>query len=69
MIDVRAVEAVEVDEQELSVLQPKLDVAAADGDVVEEDVAVRMRVLRALFPSRRRFSRAGLDACDGRSRC
>ena len=41
MIDVSVVEAVEVDEQELSVLQPKLDVAAADGGVVEEDVAVR----------------------------
>ena len=41
MIDVRVVEAVEVDEQELSGLQPKLDVAAADGGVVEEDVAVR----------------------------
>jgi len=42
MIDVSAVEAVEVDEQDLSVLQPKLDVVAADGGVVEEDVAVRM---------------------------
>jgi hypothetical protein len=41
MIDVSVVEAVEVDEQELSGLQPKLDVAAADGGVVEEDVAVR----------------------------
>ena len=40
MIDVSVVEAVEVDEQELSVLQPKLDVVAADGDVIEEDVAV-----------------------------
>ena len=46
MIDVSAVEAVEVDEQEFSVLQPKLDVAAADGDVVEEDVAVRMPARR-----------------------
>src|SRR6478672_9723320 len=42
MVDVSAVEAVEVDEQELSVVQPKFDVAAADGGVVEEDVAVRM---------------------------
>jgi len=42
MIDVSAVEAVQVDEPELSVLQPKLDVVAADGGVVEEDVAVRM---------------------------
>ena len=42
MIDVSAVEAVQVDERELSVLQPKLDVVAADGGVVEEDVAVRM---------------------------
>ena len=41
MIDVGVVEAVEV-EPELSVLQPKLDVVAADGDVVEDDVAVRM---------------------------
>jgi hypothetical protein len=40
MIDVSAVEAVQVDEQDLSVLPPKLHVAAADGDVVEEDVAV-----------------------------
>ena len=31
MIDVSAVEAVQVDEPELSVLQPKLDVVAADG--------------------------------------
>jgi len=46
MIDVRVVEAVEVDEQELSVLQPKLDVVAADGDVIEEDVAVRMPARR-----------------------
>ena len=46
MIDVSVVEAVEVDEQELSVLQPKLDVAAADGGVVEEDVAVRMPARR-----------------------
>ena len=46
MIDVRVVEAVEVDEQELSILQPKLDVAAADGGVVEEDVAVRMSARR-----------------------
>ena len=46
MIDVRVVEAVEVDEQELSVLQPKLDVVAADGGVVEEDVAVRMPARR-----------------------
>ena len=42
MVDVSVVEAVEVDEQELSVLQPKLDVVTADGDVVEEDIAVRM---------------------------
>ena len=35
MIDVSVVEAVEVDEQELSVLQSKLDVVAADGGVVE----------------------------------
>src|SRR6476660_10596932 len=46
MIDVRVVEAVEVDEQELSVLQPKLDVVAANGDVIEEDVAVRMPARR-----------------------
>jgi hypothetical protein len=46
MIDVGVVEAVEVDEQALSVLQPKLDVVAADGDVVEEDVAVRMAARR-----------------------
>ena len=46
MIDVSVVEAVEVDEQELSVLQPKLDVVAADGGVVEEDVAVRMPARR-----------------------
>ena len=46
MIDVSAVEAVEVDEQDLSVLQPKLDVVAADGGVVEEDVAVRMPARR-----------------------
>ena len=36
MIDVRVVEAVEVDEPELSVLQSKLDVVAADGGVVED---------------------------------
>jgi hypothetical protein len=36
MIDVSVVEAVEVDEQELSVLQSKFDVVAADGGVVEE---------------------------------
>ena len=42
MIDEGVVEAVEVDEQELSVLQPKLDMVTADGGVVEEDVAVRM---------------------------
>ena len=46
MIDVSAVEAVQVDEPELSVLQPKLDVVAADGGVVEEDVAVRMPARR-----------------------
>ena len=46
MIDVGVVEAVEIDEQELSVLQPKLDVVAADGGVVEEDVAVRMPARR-----------------------
>jgi len=46
MIDVSVVEAVEVDEQELSVLQSKLDVVAADGGVVEEDVAVRMPARR-----------------------
>jgi len=46
MIDVSAVEAVEVDEQDLSVLQPKLDVVVADGGVVEEDVAVRMPARR-----------------------
>jgi hypothetical protein len=45
-IDVSVVEAVEVDEQELSVLQSKLDVMAADGGVVEEDVAVRMPARR-----------------------
>src|SRR5258707_7344064 len=46
MIDVSAVEAVEVDEEELSVFQPKLDMVAADGGVVEEDVAVRMPARR-----------------------
>ena len=46
MIDVSAVEAVEVDEQDLSVLQPKLDVVAADGGVVEDDVAVGMSARR-----------------------
>ena len=46
MIDVSAVEAVQVDEPELSVLQPKLDVVAADGGVVEEDVAVWMPARR-----------------------
>jgi hypothetical protein len=46
MIDVGVVEAVQVDEPELSVLQPKLDVVAADGGVVEEDVAVRMPARR-----------------------
>src|SRR3954453_10511553 len=46
MIDVSVVEAVEVDEPELSVLQSKFDVVAADGDVVEEDVAVRMPARR-----------------------
>ena len=46
MIDVSAVEAVEVDEQDLSVLQPKLDVVAADGGVVEEEVAGRMPARR-----------------------
>jgi len=46
MIDVGVVEAVEVDEQDLSVLQPKLDVVTADGGVVEEDVAVRMPARR-----------------------
>ena len=46
MIDVSAVEAVQVDEPELSVLQPKLDVVAADGGVVEDDVTVRMSARR-----------------------
>src|SRR6476619_2536170 len=46
MIDVSAVEAVEVDEQDLSVLQPKLDVVVADGGVVEEDVSGRMPARR-----------------------
>ena len=46
MIDVSVVEAVEVDKQELSVLQSKLDVVAADGGVVEDDVAVRMPARR-----------------------
>ena len=46
MIDVSAVEAVEVDEQDLPVLHPKLDVVTADGGVVEEDVAVRMPARR-----------------------
>src|SRR4029078_6418526 len=46
MIDVSAVEAVEVDEQDLSVLQPKLDVVTADGGVVEEDIAVWMPARR-----------------------
>jgi hypothetical protein len=46
MIDVSVVETVEVDEQKFSVLQPKLNVVAADGGVVEEDVAVRMPARR-----------------------
>src|SRR3954464_6305667 len=46
MIDVGVVEAVEVDEQDLFVLQLKLDVVAADGGVVEEDVAVGMPACR-----------------------
>src|ERR1700757_1184506 len=46
MIDVSVVEAIEVDEQELFVLQPKLDVAAADCDVVEDDVVVWMPARR-----------------------
>ena len=43
---ISVVETVEVDEQELSALQPKLDVVAADGGVVEEDVAVWMPARR-----------------------
>src|SRR5690242_7430985 len=46
MIDVSAVEAVEVDEQELSILQPKLSVVAADGGVIEEDIALRVAARR-----------------------
>src|ERR1700742_3589913 len=39
-IDVGAIEAADVDDLELAALQPELRVAAADGDVVEEDIAV-----------------------------
>ena len=46
VIDVSVVEAVEVDEQELSVFQSKFDVVAADGGVVEEDVAAGMSAHR-----------------------
>jgi hypothetical protein len=41
-VDIGAVEAVDVDHLEFSVLPPKLGVALADGDVVEDDVAVGM---------------------------
>jgi hypothetical protein len=39
-IDIGAVDAVDVDDLEVSVLTPKLGVVLADGDVVEDDVAV-----------------------------
>ena len=41
-VDVRAVQAVHVDNVELVALPSKLGVPAASGDVVEEDVAARM---------------------------
>jgi hypothetical protein len=41
-VDVRAVEAADVDDLELAALEPELSVTAADGDVVEEDIAVGM---------------------------
>jgi hypothetical protein len=46
LVDVSAVEAVEVDDQELSVLPAKLGVAAANSGVVEENVAVWMPARR-----------------------
>ena len=41
-VDIGAVEAVDVDDLEFAVLPPKLGVVLADGDVVEDDVAVGM---------------------------
>jgi hypothetical protein len=47
-IDVGAVEAAHVDDAELATITPELGVAAADRDVVKDDVAVGM----ATRPSR-----------------
>jgi hypothetical protein len=41
-VDVRAVEAADVDNLEFAAYAPELGVPAADGDVIEEDLAIRV---------------------------
>ena len=41
-VDVRAVEAADVDNLEFAAYPPELGVPAADGDVIEEDIAIRV---------------------------
>src|SRR6185437_13253595 len=45
-VDVRAVEAADVDNLEFAAYAPELGMSAADSDVIEEDIAIRVTTSR-----------------------
>ena len=63
-VDIRAVEAAGVDDAEFAVFTPELGVAAAHGDVVEQDVAVGMAARPREVPVQQESGPGAGPACD-----
>jgi hypothetical protein len=72
-VDVRAVEAADVDNLEFAAYAPEFGVPAADGDVIEEDIAIRVTTGRCAAPPAPRCSREPRSSARagiaGRLRC